>query len=76
MLYKLKDCKNGFYMDESTTEEEFNTILKRGYGLHNVRCIICNSKMAKVIKFKIAGKSRVTINNNVEDQKFFVNSKC
>lgn len=76
MLYKLKDCKNGFYMDESTTEEEFNTLLKQYYGLRYVKCIICNKRMAEVLKFEILGKSRITINNKVKDFCFFVNSRC
>lgn len=76
MLYKLKDCKNGFYMDESTTEEEFNTLLSQYYGFRYVRCIICNSKMAEVLNFEISGKRKVTINNKIKDRIFFVNSRC
>lgn len=76
MLYKLKDCKNGFYIDESTTNQELDTLLTKYYRISDVRCIVCNSKMAKVFNFEVFGKRKVTINNKIEDRVFFINSKC
>lgn len=84
MLYKLKDCKNGFYIDNETTVQEFLTLAREYYGYGSIHCIICNRKTAKLINEKVfdespmilMSKNHITINNNVKDGVFFINTRC
>ena len=72
MIYKHEKYKNGYIFAPSSTDSDLQKILK---GYNKVNCVICSAKTAQ--SFRISGgKSFITINNNITDGCFFINSTC
>lgn len=65
MIYAIKETKNGFVIDKTTTREE---ILKLFATIGGARCIICNENMAKTLQLR-----PVCINKKLEDGVFYIN---
>lgn len=70
MICKHGDYQNGYVFTDTSTDEDFQKILKK---YDKVRCIICNKKTAKNFKVGLLGYSIITINNKINDGCFFIN---
>lgn len=75
MIVKIKETKNGYLLDDLTTNEEFVKILK---SYKKVNCILCNEKTASVIRIKFLtkiwfNKPSITIRKNLSYGEFYIN---
>lgn len=70
MIYKHGDYKNVYIFAKSSTDKDFQEILKT---YDKVNCIICNKNTAKNFRVPIFGYSIITINNKISDGCFFIN---
>lgn len=72
MICKSGDYKNGYIFTESSTDEDFQEILK---SYKKVNCIICNNNTKRNFRQSfLAMRPGITINNKVADGVFFINS--
>lgn len=65
MVYKIKDMKNGYFIDKTTNR---NDILGVILEYPKAQCIICNEETAKLLPFK-----PITINKGLRNGVFYVN---
>lgn len=75
MIAKLEGSQNGYALLRSSTDEEFQAILKQYKDENNLKCVICNKRTAKC--FKHAGALSdppITINNKMLSGIFYINS--
>lgn len=70
MISKLNKTKHGYDISNATNEEFQD--LQKNYP-EKVRCIICNSDMAKNFRIGLLGQNIITINNRVNDGIVFIN---
>lgn len=63
MINKDITHENKYQFTETSTNEEFQKILKR---YKKINCIICNSQTAKCFKRGLFDFSAITINNKLE----------
>lgn len=70
MICKHGDYKNGYIFTPSSTDEDFQNILK---SYDKVRCVICNKNTSRNFKIGLLGHSIITINNKLNDGVFFIN---
>ncbi len=70
MIHKAAEYKNGYIFTPTSTDKEFQEILKK---YDKVCCIICNKNTAKNFRAPLMGHSIITINNKISDGCFFVN---
>lgn len=71
MINKDITHENKYQLTESSTNEEFEKILKR---YPRVNCIICNSQTAKCFSRRLFGHGQITINNKLETGVFLINN--
>lgn len=71
MINKDVTHENKYQFTESSTNEEFQKIMKR---YPKVNCIICNSETAKCFRPGLLSPMAVTINNKLETGVFLVNN--
>ena len=71
MINKDITHENKYQFTESSTNEEFQKIMKR---YPKVNCIICNSETAKCFRPGFLSPMSVTINNKLETGVFLVNN--
>lgn len=62
--------KNGYIIDNDTTNEEWQTIYDK-YDI--IKCIICNNQTAKRFRVNLFGKNIITINNKLLDDVVYIN---
>ena len=75
MIAKLEGLQNGYALLRSSTDEEFQAILKQYKDENNLKRVICNERTAKC--FKHAGflsDPPITINNKMLSGIFYINS--
>lgn len=72
MIAKYKDTKNGYVIDQTSTNDEFREIIKTHFPKYH--CLICNSNTAKNFGTHFLGTSTVTINNKIPDDVFYINT--
>lgn len=70
MICKSADYKNGYIFTPTSTDEDFQKILKQ---CPNFRCLICNENTAKNFRIGLFGKQCITINKKLADGVFFIN---
>lgn len=70
MIKKLSEMRNGYVVDETTTNEEWKELLK---SYDKVRCIICNSKTSLCFRVGLLGNNIITINNKLLDGVVYIN---
>ncbi len=74
MIAKLEGMQNGYVLLRSSTDEEFQAILKRYKDANNFKCIICNKHTAKCFKHTgILSDLTITINNKLSSGVFYIN---
>ena len=75
MIAKLEGIQNGYALLRTSTDEEFQAILKRYKDANNFKCIICNKHTAKCFKHTgILSDTTITINNKLLSGIFYINS--
>ena len=70
MVKKIDGFQNKYFI-----EEQYSNLLHviKSYGA-GFRCVICNSKtLQRVPELRSFSKGKVTINNRVEDDVFYIN---
>lgn len=72
MIYRLKNTKHGYIMTDATNEDFQNLV--KSYP-EKVKCIICNSDIAKLFRVGLLGSNIITINNKVHDGVIFINHR-
>lgn len=70
MICKSAEYKNGYIFTKTSTDKDFQRILKQ---YDKVRCIICNENTVKNFRQPFLSSPRITINNKLADGVFFVN---
>lgn len=70
MICKHGDYKNGYIFTSTSTNGDFQEILKT---YDKVRCIICNKNTARNFRVGLLGNNIITINNKLNDGCFFIN---
>lgn len=74
MIAKLEGLQNGYALLRSSTDEEFQAILKQYKDANNLKCIICNNRTAKCFKHTgILSDPAITINNKLLSGVFYIN---
>lgn len=68
MIYKSAEYKNGYIFVPSSTDDDFQRILK---SYKKVNCVICNRTTLK--NFTANSVHLITINNKLADGVFFIN---
>ena len=69
MIIKNETYTNAYILTESSTDQELQEILDK---YKDLRCVICNKRTAR--NFKPNHTLGLTINNNIIDGGFFVNT--
>lgn len=69
-MRKIEHMKNGYIIDNDTTNEEWQTIYDK-YDI--IKCIICNNHTAKHFRVNLFGKNIITINNKLLDDVVYIN---
>lgn len=70
MIHKASEYKNGYIFGPSSTDKDFQEILK---SYSKVNCIICNEKTRKNFRVGMFTNPMITINNKLTDGVFFIN---
>ena len=70
MIHKNGDYKNGYIFTKTSTDEEFQKIIKR---YDKVRCVICNKNTVRNFRNPYYSNVGITINNKLADGVFFIN---
>lgn len=74
MIAKLEGLQNGYALLRSSTDEEFQAILKQYKDENNFKCIICNNHTAKCFVPSIEPCTLpITINNKMLNGVFYIN---
>lgn len=73
MIKRIENTKNGYELDESTTNEDFKEIFKSYDGGKGVKCIIMNKNMRRFFRMGILHNDIFTINNKVPDYQIYIN---
>ena len=71
MICKHGDYQNGYIFTNTSTDEDFQNILKE---YDKIRCVICNKKTANNFRVGLLGSNIITINNKLNDGCFFINN--
>lgn len=71
MIYKAAEYKNGYIFAPSSTDSDFQAILK---SYPKVNCIICNQNTLRNFRNGPIANPMITINNKLVDGVFFVNN--
>ena len=75
MIAKLEGLQNGYALLRSSTDEEFQAILKQYKDENNLKCVICNECTAKCFKHAgVLSDPPITINNKMLSGIFYINS--
>lgn len=75
MIAKLEGLQNGYALLRSSTDEEFQAILKQYKDENNLKCVICNERTAKCFKHAgVLSDPPITINNKMLSSIFYINS--
>lgn len=75
MIAKLEGSQNGYALLRSSTDEEFQAILKQYKDENNLKCVICNERTAKCFKHAgVLSDPPITINNKMLSGIFYINS--
>lgn len=75
MIAKLEGLQNGYTLLRSSTDEEFQAILKQYKDENNLKCVICNERTAKCFKHAgVLSDPPITINNKMLSGIFYINS--
>lgn len=75
MIAKLEGLQNGYALLRSSTDEEFQAILKQYKDENNLKCVICNERTAKCFKHAgVLSDPQITINNKMLSGIFYINS--
>lgn len=75
MIVKLEGLQNGYALLRSSTDEEFQAILKQYKDENNLKCVICNERTAKCFKHAgVLSDPPITINNKMLSGIFYINS--
>lgn len=69
-MCKIEGMKNGYIINNSSTNEEWQNICKR---YDKVNCIICNNKTAKHFRVGLFANNIVTVNNKLMDDVVYIN---
>lgn len=72
MICKSAEYKNGYILTTTSTDEEFQEIIK---SYDKVNCVICNKNTVQNFKNPFLSNPCITINNKLNDGVFFIN-KC
>lgn len=75
MIAKFEGLQNGYALLRSSTDEEFQAILKQYKDENNLKCVICNERTAKCFKHAgVLSDPPITINNKMLSGIFYINS--
>ena len=75
MIAKLEGLQSGYALLRSSTDEEFQAILKQYKDENNLKCVICNERTAKCFKHAgVLSDPPITINNKMLSGIFYINS--
>lgn len=75
MIAKLEGLQNGYALLRSSTDEEFQAILKQYKDENNLKCVICDERTAKCFKHAgVLSDPPITINNKMLSGIFYINS--
>lgn len=75
MIAKLEGLQNGYALLRSSTDEEFQAILKQYKDENNLKCVIRNERTAKCFKHAgVLSDPPITINNKMLSGIFYINS--
>ena len=75
MIAKLDGQQTGYALLRSSTDEEFQAILKQYKDENNLKCVICNERTAKCFKHAgVLSDPPITINNKMLSGIFYINS--
>ena len=84
MIAKLEGIQNGYALLRTSTDEEFQAILKQYKDANNLRCVICNNRTAKCFKhefnfphqIKFKKLHSITIFKNFQKEVMYGYKKC
>ena len=69
-MRKIEGMKNGYIINNSSTNEEWQDVCKR---YDKVNCIICNNKTAKHFRLGLFANNIITVNNKLLDDVVYIN---
>lgn len=70
MICKSAEYKNGYIFTPTSTDDDFQKILK---SYDKVNCLICNENTIRNFRRGFMGQSIITINKKLADGVFFIN---
>lgn len=70
MICKSAEYKNGYIFTPTSTDDDFQKILK---SYDKVNCLICNKNTIRNFRRGFMGQSIITINKKLADGVFFIN---
>ena len=70
MIKKIGEMKNGYILDDDTTNQEWREFAK---SLPKINCIICNSKTSLRFRPSLLGNNIITVNNKLLDNVVYIN---
>ena len=74
VIAKLEGMQNGYVLLRSSTDEEFQAILKQYKDANNLKYIICNKHTVKCFKHAgILSDPAIKINNKLLSGVFYIN---
>lgn len=77
MIAKLKHTKNGYALLHSSTDADFQKIIRNHRKTKSVSCLICNDTTARLFTHDcVLSDPPITINNKVPSGTFYLNSIC
>jgi len=71
VITKIPETKNGYLLEGDATNEEFQAVVK---SRPSIRCIIVNAFEKRRFRSSLWSKNILTINNNVPDHQFYINT--
>lgn len=73
MIKRIENTKNGYELDETSTNEDLKELLKTYNSGKDVNCIIMNHNTRKYFRVGIFSNDIITINNKVPNFQLYIN---
>ena len=73
MIQRIKNTRNGYELDETSTNEDLKELIKSYDGGKGVKCIIMNKDTRKYFRVGIFSNDIITINNKVPNFQLYIN---
>lgn len=73
MIKRIENTKNGYELDETSTNKDLKDILENYDESKDVKCIIMNNDTKKYFRVGIFSDNIITINNKIPNFQLYIN---